>query len=171
MTIFVLVHHVHALCLFLSVQVLSIIPIFSSPFLGISLVFMLLYLWSREFPTAKINLYGLVTLKVFYLSSPMLSYWSCTYNNLALMTGILLAMGDALLRRHIWFSTCAWSFGHCSWASLLLLNSTASACWREEHPKDACIYVSFCVAFRCDISLLFLGNLPFAGRYSWNMRV
>ncbi|XP_057765218.1 derlin-1 isoform X2 [Salvia miltiorrhiza] len=56
----------------LSLLVLSIIPIFSSPFLGISLVFMLLYLWSREFPNANINLYGLVTLKAFYLPWAML---------------------------------------------------------------------------------------------------
>lgn len=40
------------------------IPIFESGFLGISLVFMLVYVWSREFPNANINIYGLVTLKV-----------------------------------------------------------------------------------------------------------
>lgn len=33
---------------------------------------MLLYLWSREFPNANINLYGLVTLKAFYLPWAML---------------------------------------------------------------------------------------------------
>jgi len=27
-------------------------------------VFMLLYVWSREFPNAQINIYGLVSLKV-----------------------------------------------------------------------------------------------------------
>ncbi|KAF1872592.1 hypothetical protein Lal_00016428 [Lupinus albus] len=47
--------------------VLSAIPIFWSPFLAISLVFMLVYVWSREFPNAQINLYGLVSLKAFYL--------------------------------------------------------------------------------------------------------
>nr|XP_016455956.1 PREDICTED: derlin-1-like [Nicotiana tabacum] len=52
--------------------VLSAIPFFSSPFLGISLVFMLLYVWSREFPDANINIYGLVTLKAFYLPWAML---------------------------------------------------------------------------------------------------
>ncbi|MCL7031840.1 hypothetical protein MKW94_023104 [Papaver nudicaule] len=56
----------------LSLLVLSIIPPFRSYFLGVSLVFMLLYVWSREFPTAQISLYGLVTLKAFYLPWAML---------------------------------------------------------------------------------------------------
>nr|GME02890.1 derlin-1-like [Ipomoea batatas] len=56
----------------LSLLVLSLIPYFWSPFLGISLVFMLLYVWSREFPNANINIYGLVTLKAFYLPWAML---------------------------------------------------------------------------------------------------
>ncbi|KAL0410584.1 UNVERIFIED_CONTAM: Derlin-1 [Sesamum latifolium] len=55
-----------------SLLVLSSIPYFWSPFLGISLVFMLLYLWSREFPNATINIYGLVALKAFYLPWAML---------------------------------------------------------------------------------------------------
>ncbi|CAN7081953.1 unnamed protein product, partial [Brassica oleracea var. botrytis] len=42
-----------------------------------SLVFMLLYLWSREFPNANISLYGLVNLKLlhmaFYLPWSMLA--------------------------------------------------------------------------------------------------
>ncbi|KAL8519585.1 hypothetical protein ACS0TY_010502 [Phlomoides rotata] len=33
---------------------------------------MLLYAWSREFPNANINLYGLVTLKAFYFPWAML---------------------------------------------------------------------------------------------------
>ncbi|KAJ9167897.1 hypothetical protein P3X46_019487 [Hevea brasiliensis] len=56
-----------------SMLVLSAIPIFWSPFLGISLVFMLVYVWSREFPNAQINIYGLVTLKAFYLPWAMLA--------------------------------------------------------------------------------------------------
>ncbi|XP_011093654.1 derlin-1 [Sesamum indicum] len=55
-----------------SLLVLSSIPYFWSPFLGISLVFMLLYLWSREYPNATINIYGLVALKAFYLPWAML---------------------------------------------------------------------------------------------------
>uniref|UniRef100_A0A5B6YV94 Derlin n=1 Tax=Davidia involucrata TaxID=16924 RepID=A0A5B6YV94_DAVIN len=56
-----------------SLLVLSAIPFLWSPFLGISLVFMLLYVWSREFPNANINIYGLVTLKAFYLPWAMLA--------------------------------------------------------------------------------------------------
>ncbi|KAG5547360.1 hypothetical protein RHGRI_013145 [Rhododendron griersonianum] len=51
---------------------LSAIPGLWSPFLGVSLVFMLLYVWSREFPNANISIYGLVTLKAFYLPWAML---------------------------------------------------------------------------------------------------
>lgn len=57
----------------LTLLVLSAIPAFSSSFLGISLVFMMLYVWSREFPNAQINIYGLVTLKAFYLPWAMLA--------------------------------------------------------------------------------------------------
>ncbi|KAF6159549.1 hypothetical protein GIB67_032320 [Kingdonia uniflora] len=52
---------------------LSAIPFFWSPYLGISLVFMLLYVWSREFPIAQVNIYGLVSLKAFYLPWAMLA--------------------------------------------------------------------------------------------------
>ncbi|XP_021725039.1 derlin-1-like [Chenopodium quinoa] len=57
----------------LSLLALYAIPFFELHFGGISLVFMLLYVWSREFPTANINLYGLVTLKAFYLPWAMLA--------------------------------------------------------------------------------------------------
>ncbi|XP_012076839.1 derlin-1 isoform X2 [Jatropha curcas] len=57
----------------LSMLVLAAIPLFYTPFLGISLVFMLVYVWSREFPNAQINIYGLVTLKAFYLPWAMLA--------------------------------------------------------------------------------------------------
>ncbi|KNA05753.1 hypothetical protein SOVF_187530 [Spinacia oleracea] len=56
-----------------SLLVLYAIPFFDLPFGGISLVFMLLYVWSREIPNANINLYGLVTLKSFYLPWAMLA--------------------------------------------------------------------------------------------------
>ena len=45
-------------------QVLSAIPLFKLPFLGIPMVSMLLYVWSREYPNAQINMYGLVQLRV-----------------------------------------------------------------------------------------------------------
>ncbi|KAJ6822999.1 derlin-1 [Iris pallida] len=57
----------------LSLLALSIVPIFWNPFLGVSLVFMLLFVWSREYPNAQINIYGLVTLKAFYLPWAMLA--------------------------------------------------------------------------------------------------
>ncbi|KAG6524004.1 hypothetical protein ZIOFF_013893 [Zingiber officinale] len=47
--------------------VLSAIPFFRFRFLGTSMVFMLVYVWSREFRTAQINIYGLVSLRAFYL--------------------------------------------------------------------------------------------------------
>ncbi|KAL5697727.1 ER-associated protein degradation protein [Ranunculus cassubicifolius] len=55
-----------------SLLAFSIIPIFEPSFLGISLVFMLLYVWSREFPNAVVNIYGLFQLKAFYLPWMML---------------------------------------------------------------------------------------------------
>ncbi|KAK1264781.1 Derlin-1 [Acorus gramineus] len=57
----------------LSMLLLSAIPLLRFGFLGISLVFMLLYVWSREFPNAQINIYGLVSLKAFYLPWAMLA--------------------------------------------------------------------------------------------------
>lgn len=76
----------------------------------------------------------------------------CAYENQFVITGILLAMGYALLGCHFWFSNCARSFGHYCWPSLLLPNSTASTCWREDHTEDTRISVSLCVAFHFDIS-------------------
>lgn len=116
---------------------------------------MLLYLWSREFPNANINLYGLVTLKVSlphgFLASNVSYCFMCLWEFVP-CTGILLAVGHALLRRHLWFSNCSWSFRHYCWASLLLPNSTASACWREEHTEDTSIFVSLIFAFARIIS-------------------
>ena len=43
------------------------------PFLSSSLVFMLLYLWSRENPNANTSIMGLVTLKAFYLPWGMMA--------------------------------------------------------------------------------------------------
>ncbi|KAJ1687502.1 hypothetical protein LUZ63_018892 [Rhynchospora breviuscula] len=52
---------------------LSAIPFLWSPFLGVSMVSMLVYLWSREFPNAQINIYGLVNMKAFYFPWAMLA--------------------------------------------------------------------------------------------------
>ncbi|KAK4837501.1 hypothetical protein QYF36_005986 [Acer negundo] len=50
-----------------SLLVLTVIPLLWTPFMGSSLVFMILYVWGREFPNARINIYGVVSLKGFYL--------------------------------------------------------------------------------------------------------
>ncbi|KAB2080092.1 hypothetical protein ES319_A05G046800v1 [Gossypium barbadense] len=57
----------------ISLLALSIVPILRGAFLGISLVFMLLYICSREFPNAQVNIYGLVALKAFYLPWAMIA--------------------------------------------------------------------------------------------------
>ena len=43
---------------------MSVIPIFNTYALGIPMVSMLVYVWSRENPNAQINIYGLVQLRV-----------------------------------------------------------------------------------------------------------
>ncbi|XP_019154784.1 PREDICTED: derlin-1-like [Ipomoea nil] len=52
--------------------VMSIFPFLWSPFMGASLVFMIVYIWGREFPNERINVYGLVQFKGFYLPWYML---------------------------------------------------------------------------------------------------
>lgn len=37
---------------------------FSFPFYGTSMVFMLIYLWSRYYPTANVKIWGVVDVKV-----------------------------------------------------------------------------------------------------------
>lgn len=53
-------------------QGLSLLPMFSLPFYGTSMVFMLIYLWSRYYPTANVKIWGLVDVKVllFGASTP-----------------------------------------------------------------------------------------------------
>ncbi|WRX33318.1 Derlin - like 3, partial [Theobroma cacao] len=71
----------------LSLLALSAIPMLRSPFLGISLVFMLLYIWSREFPNAQVNVYGLVALKahISYKSVSRLCLNSAIFFHLLLL--------------------------------------------------------------------------------------
>ncbi|KAL6005087.1 ER-associated protein degradation protein [Asimina triloba] len=57
----------------LSLLVTAAIPVLWSPCLGVSLVFMHVYIWSRENPNARINIYGVVTLKGFYLPWALLA--------------------------------------------------------------------------------------------------
>ncbi|CAN1243076.1 DER1 [Linum perenne] len=56
----------------ISLLLMAVVPALWSPFMGISLVFMIVYIWSREFPNDTINIYGLVSLKGFYLPWAML---------------------------------------------------------------------------------------------------
>ena len=57
----------------LSLLAFSIVPALRSGFLGIPLVFMLVYIWAREFPNAQVNISGLFMLKGFYFPWAMLS--------------------------------------------------------------------------------------------------
>lgn len=50
-----------------------IVPSIELPFCSASLVFMLLYLWSRENPNANTSIMGMVTLKAFYLPWGMMA--------------------------------------------------------------------------------------------------
>lgn len=57
----------------LSLLVMAAVPYCWTPFMGSSLVFMIVYIWGREFPNARINIYGVVSLKGFYLPWAMLA--------------------------------------------------------------------------------------------------
>eukprot|EP00877_Chromochloris_zofingiensis_P000942 jgi/Chrzof1/10849/Cz05g14130.t1 len=46
---------------------LALLPFVNIPFLGSPLVFMLVYVWSRNYPTQMVSIMGLVTLQSFYL--------------------------------------------------------------------------------------------------------
>ncbi|PSS33204.1 Derlin-1 like [Actinidia chinensis var. chinensis] len=51
----------------LSLLVMSIFPFLRARFMGASIVFMIVYVWSREFPNERLNIHGLFQLKGFYL--------------------------------------------------------------------------------------------------------
>ncbi|XP_047322993.1 derlin-1-like [Impatiens glandulifera] len=57
----------------ISLLAMSIVPFLWSPFMGASLVFMIVYIWSREFPNARLNIHDLFELKGFYLPWYMLA--------------------------------------------------------------------------------------------------
>ncbi|PNT71660.1 derlin-1 [Brachypodium distachyon] len=57
----------------ISLLVLSAIPYLQTAFLGVPMVSMLLYVWSREYPNSQISMYGLVQLRSFYLPWAMLA--------------------------------------------------------------------------------------------------
>ncbi|CAI9273933.1 unnamed protein product [Lactuca saligna] len=56
-----------------SLLAVAAVPFLWSPFMGASLVFMIVYVWSRELPNTRINIQGLVELKGFYLPWAMLA--------------------------------------------------------------------------------------------------
>jgi Derlin-2/3 len=56
----------------ISLLALSAIPFLDIYFLGVPMVSMLLYVWSREYPNSQISMYGLVQLRSFYLPWAML---------------------------------------------------------------------------------------------------
>jgi Derlin-2/3 len=55
------------LYLSLLVQVLSAGPFLQPYFLGVPMVSMLVYVWSREYPNSQISMYGLVQLRVCFV--------------------------------------------------------------------------------------------------------
>ncbi|CDP05367.1 unnamed protein product [Coffea canephora] len=56
----------------ISLLVMAAIPLLWSPFKGPAMVFMIVYVWSRENPNARVNIQGLVEIKGFYLPWVML---------------------------------------------------------------------------------------------------
>ncbi|KAI3458342.1 hypothetical protein Pfo_015005 [Paulownia fortunei] len=56
----------------MSLLVIAGIPYFWSPFMGPSLVYVLAYVWGREFPNALVNIHNLFELKGFYIPWYML---------------------------------------------------------------------------------------------------
>ncbi|KMZ74387.1 Derlin-1 [Zostera marina] len=57
----------------LSLLVLSTVPLLRIFFLGSSMVFMLIYIWSREYHNTKISIYGIFQMKAFYFPWAMLA--------------------------------------------------------------------------------------------------
>lgn len=135
---------------------------------------MLVYVWSREFPNANINIYGLVTLKVcecwlviilqsFCVFTKLQSFFSlihiwCMDVHKILIAGILSTMGHACFRCHFWFTYCTRSSGNLCRASLLLFDRVTSTGWWEEHTEDSNVVVSFFFFQRWKYILLWCSN-------------
>jgi Derlin-2/3 len=45
----------------------SAVPFFYMPFMASSLVFMLIYVWSRNYPTGNVSIWGMLNIQAFYL--------------------------------------------------------------------------------------------------------
>ncbi|CAL0301758.1 unnamed protein product [Lupinus luteus] len=105
--------------LFKRFQVMAAVPFLRSPFMGTSLVFMIAYIWGRKFPNARINIYGVVSLKGFYLP------WALLALDLIFGNPSARYCRDAC-RTHI-----------------LLLISASSSCWRKVQAQYSFLGVSF----------------------------
>ncbi|RXI09819.1 hypothetical protein DVH24_015413 [Malus domestica] len=57
----------------LSLLAMAAVPYLWSPFMGTSVVFMIVYVWSREFPNSRVNIAGVVSFKGFYLPYVLLT--------------------------------------------------------------------------------------------------
>ncbi|KAJ4846959.1 hypothetical protein Tsubulata_048003, partial [Turnera subulata] len=100
-------------------NVMTVVPMLRSRFLGVSLVFMIVYIWGREFPNARISIYGVVSLKGFYLPWAMLAL-DLIFGNplkpdiLGMVAGHLyyfltvlhpLSGGKFILKTPLWYTT------------------------------------------------------------------
>ncbi|KAJ0100013.1 hypothetical protein Patl1_20724 [Pistacia atlantica] len=104
----------------ISLLVMAVVPVLWTPFMGASLVFMIVYIWGREFPNARINIYGVVSLKGFYLP------WA--------MVALDLIFGNPLLPDIL---------GMVAGTYLLLPNSSSSSCRWKIRIQDSSLGVSF----------------------------
>ena len=116
------------------IQAISLaLPFYQVPFLSGSLVFMLLYLWSREFPTAKISPMGVLTLQVrtnFFIHQSPWDLWNDSiYNWRMSFLSAIVCISVSVSGCHIPSSTSLIMFWYadyhrgCSSSSLLSVNS------------------------------------------------
>jgi hypothetical protein len=157
-------------------QVVSAIPLFEFAFLGIPMVSMLLYVWSREYPNSQINMYGLVQLRVcnftvllsalsiFFFCGEVHCPSSCCPNDAVTFVGLpvyvqfvddtllfavfLSSMGYAWIGCDIWITVTAWASGYHGWTSILLPVSVAPASHWKELSQDSKMGVSFYTVLR-----------------------
>lgn len=61
-------------------QAASLIPLFKFPFLASPLIFMLIYVWSRNFPTASVSIMGLISVEVhIQMPYPCIQSMNCNF--------------------------------------------------------------------------------------------
>ncbi|XWS47697.1 hypothetical protein CRYUN_Cryun13aG0006300 [Craigia yunnanensis] len=101
----------------LSLLVMAAIPFLWTPFMAGSLVFMIVYVWSREFPNAQISIYGVVTLKGL-LSSYSYSHWTYPRSTYCLFKFEASSCSSGVISRILSTLGIA-SFGFDIWSSLM----------------------------------------------------